>query len=271
VPVVLTGEGGDELLGGYPRYAWFLFSKKLQRVLPAMVLRALLPIGRRLPVSQHYKKALQNVLADRNNVDRHISWIASFDPPLGRAMLSSEFQSMSSATHDLVASHLGTEDGTELVSRLLALDMHTWLVDDILTKADKMSMAASVEARVPFLDHRLVEFVLSLPGSSRREMLGTKRLLREAMVGLLPSETLTQPKQAFLVPVDQWLRGHLSAFLRDTLLSTTARQRGWFQPKQVERLLDVHQAGRASYGRQLWNLLCLELWASQFLDGAATN
>jgi asparagine synthase (glutamine-hydrolysing) len=82
---------------------------------------------------------------------------------------------------------------------------------------------------------------------------------------------LTQPKQAFLVPVDQWLRGHLSAFLRDTLLSTTARQRGWFQPKQVERLLDVHQAGRASYGRQLWNLLCLELWASQFLDGAATN
>jgi asparagine synthase (glutamine-hydrolysing) len=147
--------------------------------------------------------------------------------------------------------------------------MHTWLVDDILTKMDKMSMATSVEARVPFLDHELVEFVAALPVSLKIRTLGTKQLLRHTMRGFLPSHTLARRKHAFLVPVGQWLRGPLHDFLRETLLTEKMKKRGWLDPVAVEAIVGAHMSGRANYGQPLWNLLCLELWARLFLDGEA--
>jgi asparagine synthase (glutamine-hydrolysing) len=130
-----------------------------------------------------------------------------------------------------------------------------------------MSMATSVEARVPFLDHHLVEFVAALPVSLKIRTLGTKQLLRHTMCDFLPPHTLARRKHAFLVPVDQWLRGPLRDFLRETLLTERARQRGWLDPTVVEAMVDAHRTGTASYGQQIWNLLCLELWARVFLDG----
>ncbi len=273
VPVVLTGEGGDELLGGYPRYPWFLMAKRLQRLLPAALReRVLLPLGRMFPGSHRYRKALEDLLAERDDASRHVCWIANFDHTLKTRVVSSDLRAgLGSRAETLVGGYLNGGDANfgNLVHRLIALDMHTWLVDDILTKMDKMSMATSVEARVPFLDHQLVEFVAALPVSLKIRTLGTKKLLRYTMRGFLPSHTLARRKHAFLVPVGQWLRGPLHDFLRETLLTEKMKKRGWLDPVAVEAIVGAHMSGRANYGQPLWNLLCLELWARLFLDGEA--
>jgi asparagine synthase (glutamine-hydrolysing) len=158
------------------------------------------------------------------------------------------------------------------------LDFHTWLVDDVLHKMDRMSMAASVEARVPFLDHRLVEFVASLPLRVKLANLGTKTLLKRAMEPVLPATNLRRRKHAFQIPLDQWLAGPLHDFVRDVLLEKRARERGWIDTEKLERMLPVASATdqpsrgftpRESArldGQSAWTLLSLELWARAFLD-----
>jgi asparagine synthase (glutamine-hydrolysing) len=161
---------------------------------------------------------------------------------------------------------LGDADSSGVVQQLMALDVHTWLVDDVLHKVDRMSMAASVEARVPFLDHRLVEFVASLPPRVKLGNLGTKALLKRAMARLLPATTIRRRKHAFQIPLDQWVSGPLAGFIRDVLLDFRARERKWFDPKGVAALLAPQRDGRPTDGQSIWTLLCLELWAQEFLD-----
>jgi asparagine synthase (glutamine-hydrolysing) len=152
----------------------------------------------------------------------------------------------------------------------MRLDVQTWLVDDILTKVDKMSMAASVEARVPLLDHQLVEFVATLPIGMKVRNLGTKRLLRQAVADLVPAAALSRPKRAFQVPVADWLRNGMREFASEVLLSQRCRERGYFRPQAIRRLLDKHLDGGADHNQQIWNLLCLELWHRVFLDRSTT-
>ena len=269
VPVVLTGEGGDELLGGYPRYEWFARAKLLQRLLPAWVREGvLLPLSRIAPVTRRYKTALDNILAERDDVTRHMHWVAGLDPALKSDLLSPELREAISlgAPEAVLTPYLGgVATRAEIVHRLMALDMQTWLVDDVLTKMDKMSMAASVEARVPLLDHRLVEFVASLPLAVKLRH-GAKTLLKRAVAPLLPASTIRRRKHAFQVPLDQWVSGPLRDFTRDMLLDRRARQRGWFDGSRVEALLWRNGRRRSRDGQSVWTLLCLELWAREFLD-----
>ncbi|HVZ23534.1 MAG TPA: asparagine synthase (glutamine-hydrolyzing), partial [Vicinamibacterales bacterium] len=222
VRVVLTGEGGDELVAGYPRYLWFIVAKRLERLMPSTLRRALLPLTRVAPIGARRRRAIDNILGDADTAERSIRWIANFDSELKWRVLSPELSresASSSRAENLVRSYLGADAAslTDLVHRLMALDIHTWLVDDILVKMDKMSMAASVEARVPFLDHHLMEFMTALPVSVKVRTFGTKRLLRHAMRSVLPRHTLARRKHAFAVPVDEWLRGPLRTFLGDVL------------------------------------------------------
>jgi asparagine synthase (glutamine-hydrolysing) len=133
-----------------------------------------------------------------------------------------------------------------------------------------MSMAASVEARVPFLDHRLVEFVASLPLDVKLANLGTKTLLKRAMAPLLPRATVRRRKHAFQIPLDQWVAGPLRDFVHDTLLDKRARERGWIDTKKLERMLppggSQPRANGTIDGQSVWTLLSLELWARAFLD-----
>jgi asparagine synthase (glutamine-hydrolysing) len=124
-----------------------------------------------------------------------------------------------------------------------------------------------VEARVPFLDHRLVEFLAALPVTVKTRTLGTKRLLREAMRDVLPEHTLRRRKYPFSVPVDAWLRGPLRGFLESVLLAPRTAARGWFVAREIRTVVEAHAAGDKRYAQPLWNLLCLELWARVFLDG----
>src|SRR3989449_10967682 len=151
------------------------------------------------------------------------------------------------------------------LDRLLYADIKTYLVE-LLMKQDQMSMATSVESRVPFLDQKLVEFAARLPDAWKLSGLTTKRVLRESMKGLLPESILNRPKMGFPVPFAAWTRGPWNAVARDVLLDSRSRQRGIIDPMAVDRLLRDHAEGRTDGGDRIWSLLNLELWHRTFID-----
>jgi asparagine synthase (glutamine-hydrolysing) len=152
-----------------------------------------------------------------------------------------------------------------LLDRLLYADIKTYLVE-LLMKQDQMSMSASIESRVPFLDHKLVEFAAALPDQWKLNGWTTKRVLRESMKGLLPDSILNRPKMGFPVPFANWTRGGWSGVVRDVLLDRRSRERGIVDPHAVEQLLTDHAAGRTEGGDRIWSLLNLELWHRTFID-----
>src|SRR6185436_12085504 len=162
------------------------------------------------------------------------------------------------------------ERGNDWVSTLQYRDLHTYLPLDILTKVDRMTMAHSIEARPPLLDHKLVEFAATIPAEVRMRGGTTKYLLKRAMRGILPDRIIDRPKHGFAVPLAQWFRGSLAGFARDLLLSGSARQRGFFNTRYIESLLQQNDRGR-DLDLQLWTILSFELWCQRFLDTRTSN
>jgi asparagine synthase (glutamine-hydrolysing) len=156
---------------------------------------------------------------------------------------------------------------SDWISAVQYRDLNTYLPLDILTKVDRMTMAHSIEARPPLLDHELVEFAASVPARLRLHEGTTKYLLKQAMRGILPDAIIDRPKQGFAVPLAKWFRGRLAGFARDLLLSETCRSRGIFNTSYIERLLQLHERGR-DLDLQLWTILSFELWCRRFLDAA---
>ena len=269
VKVLLTGEGGDELCGGYPRYAWLRIARTLHRFLPALrrdgaVSRLMFDTDREgwLP------RRLEALLCDISDGERHLQLVANFTREQQRGLVSPQacWWGNGDLALDLVEGVLDAVGRDPIVHALMYLDVRTWLVDDVLLKMDRMSMGASVEARVPLLDHKLMELVALLPHTFKVRGLQTKRLLRQAASALVPKKTARRRKQAFRVPIARWLRESLHDFARDILLSARARERGYFRPAQVALILDRHQSGTTDYSQALWNLLTLELWHQMFID-----
>src|SRR5690606_18909889 len=151
------------------------------------------------------------------------------------------------------------------------VDIKTYLVDDILTKVDRMSMAVSLEVRVPLLDHRIVEFALALPASQKLQRGQTKLILRRAMQGILPDAVLQKPKEGFSIPLKQWLCGPLRPMMADLLSADSVRRRDYFVPQTVAQWMAEHLEGRANHSHRLWALMVLELWHRQLLDGRKTH
>ena len=170
------------------------------------------------------------------------------------------------AQHDPMAasrSHLASE--RDWISAVQYGDLQTYLPLDVLTKDDRMTMAHSVEARPPLLDHRLVEFAATIPAHLRLHGGTTKYLLKQAMRGILPDDIIDRPKKGFAVPLAQWPRGPPAGFARDVLLSDSCRHRGLLNTDYIERLLRLHQRGR-NLDLELWTTLSFELWCRRFLD-----
>lgn len=157
-------------------------------------------------------------------------------------------------------------NGTGLVDALLLIDTHTYLPNELLTKVDIATMAVSLEARSPFLDHHVIEFAASLPENLKLRGLTTKYILKQVLKKLLPAENLNRRKMGFGVPIGSWFRGRFQQLLRDTLLTEKSLNRGLFRPQAVRRLIDVHTRGERDYGSQLYSLLMLELWYKRFID-----
>jgi asparagine synthase (glutamine-hydrolysing) len=273
VKVVLTGEGSDELMAGYARYRKTILNlalgERYHRLIPAGVrslvrnqiagmsaskLRA--KLGRTfLSLSPDiesiyfdnfavFPRSDQNQLLTSETVDR----IGGIDPYAGvrRVLLDTDAQS--------------------LLDRLLYADIKTYL-HELLMKQDQMSMAASIESRVPFLDHKLVEFTSSLPERLKLHRWTTKYVLRQSMKGILPEQILTRPKMGFPVPIGAWFRGRYAGVLDEYVLGSRSLERGIFNPETVRSLVNQHQRGLANHSERLWSLVNLEMWFRRFIDG----
>ncbi|HET7037832.1 MAG TPA: asparagine synthase (glutamine-hydrolyzing) [Thermomicrobiaceae bacterium] len=267
VKMVLTGEGGDELFAGYARYSGERLSP-LARRSPSVVRRAALAGARRLPGLRGPKLALY-ALAQPDEVRRFSSWFPLFNAERRAQLLTPECASSLDAggPERVIAAALARADASEPLNRMLYVDSKLWLPDDLLARGDKTSMAASLEARVPLLDHKLVEFAAALPPSLKLHRLTRKYLLRKVAAPLLPPEIIERRKKGFAIPTSVWFRGEARDWVREILATDVLRQRGLFVPEYVASLLDEHERGFADHGQLIWGLLGVELWQRQYLDG----
>ncbi len=264
VKVALSGEGSDELFGGYYTYVADLLAARFgPAAAAARPLAELLPSSAR-KASFDYKAKRFTRAAGLPPLERHHGWKEIFSADV-RAELTGR-QSMLDPLDEHRARFAETE-GHELLTRLQDLDFGLYLVDDLLTKTDRASMAWSLEARVPFMDTVVTNFAFSLPAKHKVRGLSKKRLLRQAVEPLLPREVVHGRKRGFSIPAAAWLRGDLEPFARETLAADTLRRQGFFRPEAVKRVLDAHVAGREDLSRQLWGLLAFTLWHEHHVEG----
>ncbi|MBI4638165.1 MAG: asparagine synthase (glutamine-hydrolyzing) [Candidatus Rokubacteria bacterium] len=266
VTVVLSGDGGDELFAGYDKYR-VEWSERRYGALPAPLRWALATAGGLMPEGMRGRNSLRHFSLD--GWQRYLDAVTLFRRHEHARLFAPEAGAMLSGCDPWrdEAECLARAPGGWLAA-LQYFDLKRYLPLDILTKVDRMSMAHSLEARVPLLDHKLVEFAATIPPEMQLRHGRTKQLLKRAMRGVLADEIIDRPKQGFAVPLAHWFRGPLADFLRDLLLSGRSRQRGIFDPACVETLLEQHRRGRP-LDLQLWTLICFEQWCRTFLDRTA--
>jgi asparagine synthase (glutamine-hydrolysing) len=266
VKVVLSGDGGDELFGGYDRY--------LPHPRVAQFDRLHVPGARRLagavwPILPHGvrgKNYLRHVSRDDNG--RYLDSIAFFQADEKDALYSADVRR--SLAHWSAEDSLGARftrfAGLPHDSRMMRFDFETYLPEDVLTKVDRMSMAHSIESRVPLLDNQVIDFAATLPAHLKIKNGRRKHILKEAVRSLLPPGIIDRKKQGFGVPLGVWFRGGLTDVFSDVLKSPRTRQRGYFETGFVDRLVDEHLAGRRDHTLRLWQLMVFELWHREYLD-----
>jgi len=273
VTVALNGDGGDECFAGYERYAAMRLSETYRRLPGLLRERVIRNAAELMPASELRRgrvRSLKRFLqaASLPPVERYLRWVSVFDPRAKQELYTDEFRGETSG-HDArqwLAPWFARANGAGVVDAALLADTMTYLPNDLLVKVDIASMAVSLEARSPFLDHHVIEFAASLPEGLKLRRLTTKYLLKRALRGLLPRENLTRGKMGFGVPVGHWLRGPMQGFLRENLLSERSARRGLLRADAVRRLVELHTRGERDYAHQLWTLLMLELWFQRFID-----
>jgi asparagine synthase (glutamine-hydrolysing) len=268
VKVALSGEGGDELFGGYYTYVADLLASRLGP-LPALAR----PLVERLPSSSEKAsfdyKAKRFVRGARlAPLERHHAWKEIFSAEARAELLGA--RRPSGDPLDPYRARYAASAGAEPLARLQDVDLGIYLVDDLLVKTDRASMAHSLEARVPFLDRQLAEFALALPTRHKVRGFSKKRLLRRSLEPILPREIVHGKKQGFSIPAAAWLRGELRDFAQDALSPDGLRRQGWLEPKAVTRVLDAHLSGREDLSRQLWGLLAFTVWHDRCHDSAGS-
>src|SRR5579875_1612755 len=266
VKVVLSGEGGDELFAGYPKYVvdWLA---RYYHIIPTSVRNQLIqPLLERLPYSMRkLKTAARNLSYPAP--ERWMCWFGIFNGALKEQLLAPETK----AAIDMDASRefrrwLDGNPQRDNLSAMLYLDTKIWLPDNLLMKGDKMTMAASLEARIPLLDYRLTEYAASIPSHLKIKSLKTKYMLKRAFADFLPEAILTREKMGFNVPTGIWFREGQRGLISRLLLSERARERGYFNDAFIGRMLRDHLEGRTNYQAQLFTLASLELWFRVFID-----
>ena len=273
VKVVLTGEGSDETLAGYNRYRVTEYNARLGALyrgcVPRLARRSLRRALEALPTTSRLRqRAARTFLMRGADLDEiYFDNFAVFGRAAQRELLSLELRAQLASVDPYAAYHtaLSRVSGKPLLSQLLYADVKTYL-QELLMKQDQMSMAASIESRVPFLDHPLTEWVAALPQTMKLRGTTTKWILRQAMQGELPSPIITRRKMGFPVPVGSWLRGPWRPLLSEYVTGSRARARGFFEAGAVEHLVSEHLRG-VNQAERLWALLTFEIWARMFLDG----
>lgn len=277
VKVVLTGEGSDELLGGYGRYRKTLQNLALgrgyERLVPAAARGAVRQwieaMGPRVPLQQKLLRTFLYHPATLENI--YFDNFAVFSRARQRRLLTPAARELAGGAdpYAIPRQYLDATDARTLLDRLLYADIKTYL-HELLMKQDQMSMSASLESRVPFLDHHLVEFAAQLPERMKLRGASTKHILRESMRDILPAAILKRKKMGFPVPFGAWIRGRFRPLIEDVVLGDRALDRGIFHADELFRLMKEHDSARVDHSERLWSLLNLELWQRRFLDGEAS-
>ncbi|HJR58578.1 MAG TPA: asparagine synthase (glutamine-hydrolyzing) [Vicinamibacterales bacterium] len=269
VTVVLSGDGGDELFGGYDRYLPHPRVERFDRLpIPGRRLLAS-TVWPLLPHGAQGKNFLRHVARDADG--RFLDSVALFRADEKAALYTPELRaSLGGASAEATLGRRFTRfSALPPHSRMMRFDFETYLPEDVLTKVDRMSMAHSIESRVPLLDNEVIDFAASLPAHFKIHEGRRKHVLKEAVKGLLPPGILDRRKQGFGVPLGMWFRGRLTDVFADILGSARTRQRGYFQPAFLERLVHEHLSGRRDHTLRLWQLLVFELWHRQYIDSPA--
>jgi asparagine synthase (glutamine-hydrolysing) len=270
VTVVLSGDGGDELFGGYERYSPHPRIAAFDRWAPPASRKLASLVWPLLPHGATGKNFLRRVARDEQG--RYLDQIGYFQPDEKRALLSGDVRRVigTADAEARLGEHFARLSRLSWDAQMMHFDFETYLPEDILTKIDRMSMAHSIESRVPLLDNTVVDFAATLPADLKIRHGRKKHILKEAAANLLPPSILNRRKQGFAVPVGGWFRGDLREFFSDVLLSQRARERGYFNHPFIDRIVREHLTGRRDHTLRLWALVVFELWHRQYVDAVST-
>ena len=267
VTVALSGDGGDELFAGYTHYVVQKSRRAFSALPKALRAGVLRPLSQRLPHGALGRNFLHNISLDP--VDRYLDSLSYFTELSKKPLYTAEFKRALQTTDGVGRSfreYASRVKTNEPLDRFLYIDCKTYLPGDILTKVDRMSMATSLEVRVPLLDHKLIDFVTKVPASLKLAGRETKHLLKRVAKDLIPAEILNRPKMGFGLPLEQWINRQLRDQIRDILSEPRTRQRGYLNYDYVDLILDEHHRNRRDHSQPLWSLLIFELWHRQYID-----
>jgi asparagine synthase (glutamine-hydrolysing) len=275
VKVVLSGDGGDEVFGGYDTYLAHRLEHYYYRLIPKPLRMHTFPaIMDQIPPRPSKKGWINKVkrMVEGGSFSptlRHARWMVFMTDAYRHTLYQSDFLHSLNGSHNVQAfleRQFEQARNLDFLAQSQYADIKTYLVDDILVKVDRMSMAASLEARVPLLDHRLIEFALNLPDPMRIRFRRTKVIFRKAMQGILPPKIIEKHKQGFSIPIKHWLRGPLKPMMTDLLSPDIIRKRGYFDPNTVSLWVNEHLKGTVNHSHRLWSLMILELWHRNIYD-----
>ena len=269
VTVALSGDGGDELWAGYARHRVESWEHRVRGALgPATRVAGWL--GQALPLSLKGARSLRHLAANPDQAYALKHAYGMFEPGAKARLYSGDFRRRVNG-HDAFASFRDAYracSSRDPLDRSMYVDARTYMIDDVLTKVDRMSMAVSLEAREPLLDHKLLEFAARVPASLKLKDGQSKYLLRRALEKRVPRSISERKKRGFEAPIGEWLRGPLSPMATELLLDGRLRDRGIFNPREVSRLWTEHRGGVADHRHRLWQLIMLELWFREFIDNS---
>jgi asparagine synthase (glutamine-hydrolysing) len=273
VTVALNGDGGDESFAGYDHYLGALRTGRVA-ALPGPLRKAIARLGSLAPehADPEHPFSRARRLGERlavGGAGQYANAVSMFSEAEREALYSDEFKGRiePGASLEFIAGPWEEAADLDPVSRMLAVDVATYLPGDLLPKMDIASMACSLETRSPFLDHELMEFAATIPAAEKLRDGEKKLILRAALRGWVPDRILDAPKRGFGLPTaSQWLRSELREVLQDTVNGAVAEQRGYFDPGQLDRLVELHLSGSRDYGQKLWALMMFELWHREFVD-----
>ncbi len=273
VTVALNGDGGDESFAGYERYAAMRIAEAYHRVPKALRKVFIEAPVNFLPTSELKRSRFRDAkrflqAANLPRTERYFRWMSTFNRDAKQALYTNDF---AHAVAGQNASHFlddwfARANGTGTLDATLLTDQMTYLPNDLLVKVDIASMANSLEARSPFLDHNLIEFAASLPEQMKMRRFETKSLLKKVAARLVPKDVVYRKKMGFGVPIGKWFRGGMKDFVRGVLLSEKSLKRGIVRPEMIEKYVEEHTSAKRDHSFQIWTMLMLELWFQRFID-----
>jgi asparagine synthase (glutamine-hydrolysing) len=273
VTVALNGDGGDESFAGYERYAAMRIAEKYYKIPPLLRKTFIENAVNLIPTSEIKRSRARDLkrfvkAASLPKIERYFRWVSAIDRNSKSELYTADFAREIKA-HDaseVIGQWFAKANGSGILDATLLTDQMTYLPNDLLVKVDIASMANSLEARSPFLDHKVIEFAASLPENLKMQRFETKSLLKKVAARLVPKEVIYRRKMGFGVPIGNWFRGEMKGFVSDVLLSEKSLNRGIIKREMLEKYVKEHTNAERDYTFQLWTLLMLELWFQRFID-----